>query len=193
MELLSKNTAGIVSALMRQPQWDKAELQEGIKKVLVQIRESAGSEEEYLESLLINVTFQYANTNAAISFLMRCIEEEEFFSHESFQSIMVNVPRQVKDSNFLAENMPRFKELVYKGSTIEEQVIHAESFFFHTKLVNDMLVQFIVAFLQPNNRDFMVNFLEYSSRVVIDTVMHYCETYSNQILDELNTDKLTQI
>ena len=189
MELLSKNTAGIVSALIRQPHWDKAQLQEGIETVLLQIRESAASHEGYLELLLRNVTFQYANTNTAISFLTQCIEEEKFFSHESFQSIMENVPRQVEDSNFLEENMPRFKELVYKGSTKEEQVTHAESFFIHTKLINNMMVDFIGAFLQPNNFEFMVNFLEYSSKVVIDTVMHYCETYSNLILEELNTIK----
>jgi hypothetical protein len=191
MELLSKNTAGIVSALIRQPHWDKAEMHERIKTALFQIRESAGSQEEYLESLLRNVTFQYANTNTAISFLTQCIEEEKFLSHDSFQSIMVNVPRQVEDSNFIEENMPRFRELIYKGSTSQERVTHAEGFFIHTKLVNDIMVEFIVAFLQPNNREFMVNFLEYSSGVVIDTVMHYCETFSNHILDELTTVKST--
>ncbi|PLS01902.1 hypothetical protein [Neobacillus cucumis] len=187
IELLSKNTAGVFSTLIRQPHWEKVELQEGIKKVLLQIRESASSQEAYLESLLRNVTFQYANTNTAISFLTQCIEEEQFFSQESFHSIMINVPKQVQDSNFIAENMPRFKELVYKGSTMEEQVLHAETFFFHTKLVNDLMVEFIGTFLQPNNREFMVNFLEYSSQVVIDAVMHYCQTYSNLMIEELNS------
>ncbi|MEH7416920.1 hypothetical protein V7266_16665 [Neobacillus drentensis] len=192
MELLSKNTAGVFSAFIKQPHWDKVELREGINKILLQIRESASSQEAYLESLLASVTFQYANTSTAISFLTQCIEEEQFFSQESFQSIMVNVPRQVQDSNYLAENMPRFKELVYKGSTIEEQVVHAEMVFFHTKLVNDLLIEFIGAFLQPNNSGFMVNFLEYSSQVVLDTVMHYCQTSSNLIIEELNSSILTQ-
>jgi hypothetical protein len=186
MELLSTNTAGFLSALIRQPHWDKVELQDGIQKVLLQLRESASSQEEYLESLLANVTFLYANTSAAISFLTQCIEEEQFFPEESFQSIMVNVPRQVQDSNFLAENMPKFKELVYKGSNVEEQVLHAEMFFFRTKLINDLMVEFTGAFLHPNNRDFMVNFLEYSSQVVIETVMHFCQTYSNLIIEELD-------
>ncbi|MBM7653492.1 hypothetical protein [Neobacillus cucumis] len=192
IELLSTNTSGFLSALITQPHWDKVELQEEIQKVLLQIRENASSQEEYLEALLVNVTFQYANTNTAISFLAQCIEEEQFFSQESFQSIMVNVPRQFQDSNFLAENMPKFKELVYKGSSIEEQVLHAEMFFFHTKLVNDLMVEFTGAFLHPNNRDFMVNFLEYSSQVVIDTVMQNCQTYSNLIIEELNSVTSTQ-
>jgi uncharacterized membrane protein YwzB len=100
---------------------------------------------------------------------------------------MADVPRQIQESNFLFENMPRFKELVYKGSTIEEQVFNAERFFLNTKLVNDLLIEFIGTFLHQDNRDYMVNYLEYSSQVVIEAVMHYCQTYSNLILDELNS------
>ena len=187
IELLSKNTADIFNSFFSRSNWHKVELEEGIKTLLLQIRESAGSQEEYLETLLGNVTFQYANTNTALSFLTQCIEEEQFFSQESFQSIMVDVPRQIQESNFLFENMTRFKELVYQGSTIEEQVVHAERFFLNTKLVTDLLVEFIVTFLHEDARDFMVNYLEYSSKVVIDAVMHYCQTYSNLILDELNS------
>jgi len=105
---------------------------------------------------------------------------------------MANVPRQIQESNFLFENMPRFKEIVYKGSTIEEQVVHGERVFFHSKLVIDLLVEFIGTFLQQDNRDFMVNFLGYSSKVVIDTVMHYCQSYSNLIFEELNLVNLTK-
>lgn len=189
-ELLSKNTAGIFSTFLNQPHWGKEEMQEEIKKLFLKIRDGVGSKEEYLHSLLGNVTFQYANTNTALSFLRQCIEEEQFFLQESFQSIMMNVPKQVEDSNFIAENMNQFKEFVYKGSTIQNQVVNAERFFSHTKLVNQMLVEFIGTFLHPDNRDFMANYLEYSSEVVIETVMHYCQTYSNLILEQLDRGEI---
>ncbi|WP_284035524.1 hypothetical protein [Neobacillus sp. 114] len=192
IELLSKNTADVFNAIVREPNWDKTELLEGIKKIILQARDSVGSPEEYLESLLVNVTLQSAYTNTAISFLTECIEEEQFLSHESFQSIMANVPNQVKDSNFIAENTPRFKELVYKGSTSEEHIAYAESVYFHTKLVNDLLIGFIGIFLEPDNRNYMDNYLEYSSKVVVDAVMHYCQTYSNHILEEINAMNSTQ-
>ncbi|MBS4215047.1 hypothetical protein [Neobacillus rhizophilus] len=192
IELLSKNTADVFNAIVREPNWDKTELLEGIKKIILQARDSVGSPEEYLESLLVNVTLQSAYTNTAISFLTECIEEEQFLSHESFQSIMANVPNQVKDSNFIGENMPRFKELVYKGSTSEEHIAYAESVYFHTKLVNDLLIGFIGIFLEPDNRNYMDNYLEYSSKVVVDAVMHYCQTYSNHILEEINAMNSTQ-
>lgn len=187
LELLSKNTAEVFHAFISQPHWDKVEREEGIKKVLIRLRDGVDSEKEYLEELLKNVTFLYANTNTAISILAQCIEEENFFSVESFQSIMADVPKQVEETNFLAENMPRFQQLVYQGSDIKEQVIHAEGVYFHTKLVNDLLVEFIGTFLHPDNRDYMVNFLEYSSKVVIDMVMYFCQTHSNLIAEELNT------
>jgi hypothetical protein len=187
IELLSKNTAEVFHAFSSQPHWDKVEREEGIKNILTKIREDVGSHEEYLEALLGNVTFHYANTNTAISFFAQCIEEEQFFPLEIFHSIMADVPKQVEETNFIAEYMPRFRELVYKGSSVEEQVVHAEGVFFHTKLVHDLLVEFIGTFLHPNNREFMVNFMEYSSKVVIDTVMNLCQTYANHIIEELNS------
>ncbi|MDQ1146041.1 hypothetical protein QE429_002868 [Bacillus sp. SORGH_AS 510] len=187
LELLSKNTAEVFHAFISQPHWDKVEREEGIKKVLIRLRDGVDSEEEYLEELLKYVTFQYANTNTAISFLAQCIEEEQFFPLEIFHSVMADVPKQVEETNFLEENMPRFQQLVYQGSDIKEQVIHAEGVYFHTKIVNDLLVEFIGTFLHPDNRDYMVNFLEYSSKVVIDMVMYFCQTHSNLIAEELNT------
>ncbi|MGG3563197.1 hypothetical protein ABES03_16515 [Neobacillus rhizosphaerae] len=186
LELLSKNTAEVIHAFISQPHWDKVEREEGVKKVLIKIREGVGSHEEYLKELLEIVTFQYANTNTAISFLAQCIEEEQFFPLEIFHSLMADVPKQVEETNFLEENMPRFQQLVYQGSGVEEQVVHAEGVLFHTKLVNDLLVEFIGTFLHPDNRDFMENFMEYSTKVVIDTVMNLCQAYANHIIEELN-------
>jgi hypothetical protein len=188
-EVLAKNTAGVLSAVIKQPHWEKEELQKGLQKVLRQIREGAGSDDAYLEAILRNVTYQYANTNTARSILMQCIEEEKFLSKESFQAIMVEVPRKVNESNYLAENMPRFKDIVYKGDTHTEQIVNAEKVFSHSKLVNDLMIEFIGTFLQPDNRNFMVNFMEYSSSIVVDTVTHYCQAYSNQVLEELNLAK----
>ncbi|WP_042454041.1 hypothetical protein [Neobacillus dielmonensis] len=187
VEVLSKNTADVFNAIIRKPNWDKLVLQEAIQKVLLQARDSVSSPEAYLESLIGNVTFQYAYTNASLSFLSECIEEEKFVSPESFQEILANVPTHVRESNFLAENMPRFKEIVYRGSSFEEQVVHAQGIYFHSKFVNDLLVEFIGTFLHPENRSFMGNFMEYASQVVVDTVMHYSQTYASHMLDELNS------
>ncbi|WP_462413673.1 hypothetical protein [Neobacillus sp. Marseille-QA0830] len=189
IEALSKNTADVFNAIITKPDWDKMVLQERVQKILLQARDSVGSPEAYLESLLDNVTFQYAFTNTALAFLTQCIEEERFFPLETFQSIMANVPKQIQESNFLAENMPRVKELVYKGSSLQEQVAHAERFYFHTKVVNDLLVEFIGTFLHTENKNFMVHFLEYSSKVIVDNVMGCCQTFSNHILKELNSAK----
>jgi len=98
---------------------------------------------------------------------------------------MLDVPRQVKESNFLTENMPRFKEFVYKGSTIEEQVAHAEMVYFNSKLVNDLIIDFIGTFLHPDNQEQMATYMEYASDIVVDAVSHYSKTFSGFILEEI--------
>jgi hypothetical protein len=45
----------------------------------------------------------------AISLLKVCVEEEKFMTQETFQQAMLEVPKLVKESNFFAENMPRYK------------------------------------------------------------------------------------
>lgn len=190
--MIAKQTAGILRAVMNQPHWQKDELQKGFSKALLQIRQSAGSKEIYLESLLRNVTFLFENTNRAKAFLKQCIEEEKFSSQESFHKVMVEVPRQVKESNFLTENMPRFKELVYKGSTIEEQVDHAEMVYFNSKLVNDLMIDFIGTFLHPDNQKPMESYMEYASDVVVDAVFHYCKAFSGFIIEEITSSNVSK-
>ena len=192
IELLNKHTAGVLSAVIKQPHWKKDELSSKLKQVLDEMRHDARSQEVYLESLLRNVTFLFENTNRATSLLKVCVEEEKFMTQENFQQAMLEVPKLVSETNFFAENMPRFKELVYKGSTIEEQAAHGELVYCDSKLVNDMVIDFIGTFLHPNNKDFMSNFMEYASDVVVETIMQFCKTYSGLMLKELNLNEMIQ-
>lgn len=184
LEELSKNTASVIGSIMNQPQWRKNEVQNGIQQILLQKRQRASSEAEYLESLLQNVTFLIENTNGARSFLSQCIEGEQFFPPASLESFMLAVRNQINDPNYLAQAMPHYKEFVYKGSTTEEQVANAEMVYSNCKLVNDMMLDFLMIFLHPENRSYMVNYLEYNSEVVVSTVFNYCQTYSRLLLDD---------
>lgn len=191
-ELLNKHTAGVLGAVIKQPHWQKDELTSRLKQVLDEMRHNAGSQEAYLESLLRNVTFLFENSNRALSLLKVCVEEEKFMTQENFQQAMLEVPKLVNETNFLVENMPRFKELVYKGSTLEEQAAHGEWVYCESKLVNDMVIDFIGTFLHPNNKDFMSSLLEYASDVVVETVMQFCKAYSGLMLKEINSNEMVQ-
>lgn len=185
--MLNKHTAGVLGVVIKQPHWQKDELSNRLKQVLNDMRQNAGSPEVYLESLLRNVTFLIENTNRAISLLKFCVEEEKFMPQENFQQAMLEVPKLVNESNFFAENMPRYKELVYQGSSTEEQVAHGELVYNEIRLVNDMVIDFIGTFLHPNNKEVMSGFMEYASGVVVDTLMQFCKTYSGLMLKELNS------
>jgi hypothetical protein len=191
-ELLSKHTAGVLGVVFNQPHWKKAELSSRLKQVLDEMRQNAGSQEAYLESLLRNVTFLIESTNRAISLLRFCVEEEKFMTQENFQQAMLEVSRLVNETNFFAENMPRFKELVYRGSSIEEQVAHGEMIYCDIRLVNVMVIDFIGTFQHPNNKDIMINFMEYASDVVVETLMQFCKSYSSNMLKELNINEMIQ-
>lgn len=184
VEVLSNQTANVISTIMDQPHWKKDAIQSGLKEILVQIRQSVNTHEEYLESLLRNVTILYESTNAVKSFLKHSVDEEMFFSEESFHSFMLEVRSQVTDQSFLTENMPRFEEFVYKGETIQEKEVNAELIFSNCKLINDMYIDFIGIFIHPNNREFMEPFMEYASDVMIETVYQYCTNYSGLLLED---------
>lgn len=191
-EILSKQTASVLSAVINQPHWKKEEVSQRMIEVLKEIKQGVDSQEAYLETLLRNVTFLIEHTNRAIAFLKHCINEEKFVPQETFHTLMLDVPRQVNESNFLAENMPRFKEMVYKGDTKGEQVANAELIYCNSWLINNLLIDFIGTFLNPSNKDFMVHYMEYASDVVVDIVMHHCQTISNLILKEINQNNIVE-
>jgi hypothetical protein len=55
-----------------------------------------------------------------------------------------------------------------------------------------MVIDIIGTFPHQNNKDFMINFMEYASDEVVETVMQFCKTYSGLMLKELNSNEMIQ-
>jgi len=178
MELLTKQTAGVINAVTKQPKWEKEALLTGIQKILVEKREKVESDEEYLEGLLKNVAFYINHTNGMNNFFFQSIDKETFYTPDSFKVYLSNMRTMVKNPEELQKMMEKQRDYVLKGETLEERARHAELGYMTTKIVNDLLLDFLTTFYHPNNRDHMKPFMEYSAKVVVETVFKFCNTYA---------------
>lgn len=185
MELLTKQTAGVINAVTKQPKWEKEALLEGIQKILVDKREKVDSDEAYLDSLLQNVAFYINHTNGMNNFFFQSIDKETFYTPESFKVYLSNLRTMVKDPEELQKMMDKQRDFVLKGETIEQQARHAELAYMTTKIVNDLLLDFLMTFYHPNNREPMQPFMEYSAKVVVETVFKFCNTYASLQINQL--------
>lgn len=185
MELLTKQTAGVINAVTKQPKWERETLQQGIQKILVEKRAKVESDEVYLESLLQNVAFYINHTNGMNNFFFQSIDKETFYSPDSFKVYLGNLRTMVKDPEELQKMMEKQRDFVLKGETVEERARHAELAYMTTKIVNDLLLDFLTTFYHPNNREPMKPFMEYSAKVVVETVFKFCNTYASLQINEL--------
>lgn len=185
MELLTKQTAGVINAVTKQPKWEKQALLEGIQKILVEKREKVESDEAYLDSLLQNVAFYINHTNGMNNFFFQSIDKETFYTPESFKVYLSNLRTMVKDPEELQKMMDKQRDFVLKGETLEQQARQAELAYMTTKIVNDLLLDFLMTFYHPNNREPMQPFMEYSAKVVVETVFKFCNTYASLQINQL--------
>lgn len=185
MELLTKQTAGVINAVTKQPKWEKEALLEGIQKILVDKREKVDSDEAYLDSLLQNVAFYINHTNGMNNFFFQSIDKETFYTPESFKVYLSNLRTMVKDPEELQKMMDKQRDFVLKGETLEQQTRQAELAYMTTKIVNDLLLDFLMTFYHPNNREPMQPFMEYSAKVVVETVFKFCNTYASLQINQL--------
>lgn len=185
MELLTKQTAGVINAVTKQPKWEKEALLEGIQKILVEKRGKVQSDEAYLDSLLQNVAFYINHTNGMNNFFFQSIDKETFYTPESFKVYLTNLRTMVKDPEELQKMMDKQRDFVLKGETLEQQTRQAELAYMTTKIVNDLLLDFLMTFYHPNNREPMQPFMEYSAKVVVETVFKFCNTYASLQINQL--------
>ncbi len=185
MELLTKQTAGVINAVTKQPKWEKEALLEGIQKILVEKRGKVETDEAYLDSLLQNVAFYINHTNGMNNFFFQSIDKETFYTPESFKVYLSNLRTMVKDSEELQKMMDKQRDFVLKGETLEQQTRQAELAYMTTKIVNDLLLDFLMTFYHPNNREPMQPFMEYSAKVVVETVFKFCNTYASLQINQL--------
>lgn len=185
MELLTKQTAGVINAVTKQPKWEKEALLEGIQKILVEKRGKVESDEAYLDSLLQNVAFYINHTNGMNNFFFQSIDKETFYTPESFKVYLTNLRTMVKDPEELQKMMDKQRDFVLKGETLEQQTRQAELAYMTTKIVNDLLLDFLMTFYHPNNRELMQPFMEYSAKVVVETVFKFCNTYASLQINQL--------
>lgn len=185
MEQLTKQTAGVINAVTKQPKWEKDTLQAGIQKILIEKRGKVDSDEAYLESLLNNVAFYMNHTNGMNNFLFQSIEKETFYTPDSFKVYLSNLRTMVSDPAELSKMAEKQRDFVLKGETIADKARHAELAYMTTKIVNDLLLDFLTTFFHPNNREHMQPFMEYSAKVVVETVFKFCNTYASLQINAL--------
>lgn len=185
MEQLTKQTAGVINAVTKQPKWEKDALQAGIQKILIEKREKLESDEEYLEALLKNAAFYINHTNGMNNFFFQSIDNETFYSPDSFKVYLTNLRTMVNDPNELEKTAERQRDFVLKGETLQEKARHAELAYMTTKIVNDLLLDFLTTFYHPNNQKAMQPFMQYSAKVVVETVFKFCNTYASLQINQL--------
>ncbi|MFC4355520.1 hypothetical protein ACFO0S_10700 [Chryseomicrobium palamuruense] len=185
MEQLTKQTAGVINAVTKQPKWDKDTLYAGIQKILIEKREKAESDEAYLEMLLNNAAFYIGHTNGMNNFLFQSIDKETFYSPDSFKVYLSNLRTMISDPAEIQKIAERQRAFVLKGETVEEKARHGELAYMTTKIVNDLLLDFLTTFYHPNNKEHMQPFMEYSAKVVVETVFKFCNTYASLQIDAI--------
>lgn len=178
--MLDKEISNIFDSITNQ--WDKNTIQISIKETLLTKRKRASNEKEYFNSLCENVTYLSESSYPIKEVLERCIQNKTFWDTLNAESHIVKNQNIIRNRIGTLSNT--YKNKLTKN-TLLESIQYAEYNYAYSKLRNDMEIDFLFAFLHPNNRPFMEQLLNYQPTQVLTTFDNISDGYATLFTQDI--------
>jgi hypothetical protein len=139
-------------------QWDKNSIQISIKETLLTKRKRVLNERDYFSSLCENIAYLSESSQAIKKVLESCLQKKNFWDTSKTESFIIDSQNAIKKDMAVLSNTYRNK---LTRSTLVESIQYAEHNYAYAKLKNDMEIDFLFAFIHPNNTHIMRRMLNY--------------------------------
>jgi len=157
-------------------QWDTNTVQISIKEILLTKRKRASNEREYFNSLCENVIYLIESCRVIKALIEESLKQKTIYETSQIESIFENIQNNIKKD--MKNLLNKYKNELTK-STIRESIEHVEFLYRYSKLKYDMEIDFLFAFIHPNNRSVMTVFLNYEPIEVVTTLDKASDAYTS--------------
>lgn len=182
---LSKKTAVIMNGILDQPQFEKNKIQVGIKEILLKKRKRNNSNSDYFQTLVRNITFLEESSQMLNSVLLVLLKQQSFLSIQEFNYQVSSMMEKINSKENLKEKIPIYQKEI-EGNTMQNKIETAELFYGLTYLKKEIILTYILIFLDPQNRKFMKNYYLYNPKHVVNEVNKYAQNFSSMLLDNIS-------
>ncbi|WP_312096092.1 hypothetical protein [Niallia sp.] len=173
--------------------WDKNTIQISIKETLLTKRKRVSNERDYFNSLCENVAYLTESSYPIKKVLESCLQKRNFWDTSNAESFIIESQNAIKGE---MEDLSNTYKRKLTKSTLVESIQYGEYNYAYAKLRNDMEIDFLFAFLHPNNRRLMERFLNYQPTKVLEAIDNISNGYATlftQSIEDLIPQQVEEI
>jgi hypothetical protein len=130
-----------------------------------------------------HLVFMVESANLLKSLLGHCIEEEFFPDVNEFQEVFLNAQQKIGEDLINLRN--KYKDLYVLKEDISESIAISQLNYAVYKIKFTIELDFLGTFINPENREFMSEFLEYNRGVFLSTLDKITDSFSASLVQKM--------
>jgi hypothetical protein len=179
--MLQQELANIVERISHNI--ENRNLQDEISDQLINFEKQVQNPVDYFHLVTDNLVYMIESANIVKSMLGHCIEEEFFPDVKEFTEIFLNNQNKMGEDRMGLRN--KYKDLYEAKEDISESISISQLNFAVYKVKFNMELEFLSIFINPENKEYMSEFLEYNRMVFLETLDNITNSYSASLVQKM--------
>jgi hypothetical protein len=160
-------------------------IQNEISEQLINFEKQVQDPVDHFHLVTDNLVYMIESSNIVKSMLGHCIEEEFFPDVKEFTEIFLNAQKEIGDDRIGLRN--KYKDLYVLKENISESISISQLNFAIFKVKFNIELEFLSIFINPENKEFMSEFLEYNRMVFLSTLDNVTDSFSSAIVQKMTS------
>jgi hypothetical protein len=179
--MLEQELANIVSKISNNI--ENRNIQNEISDELIDLEKQVQHPVDHFHLVTDNLVYMIESANLVKSMLGHCIEEEFFPDVKEFTEIFLNTQKKIGEDRIGLRN--KYKDLYVLKEDLSESISISQFNYAVFKVKFNMELEFLSIFINPENRQFMSEFLEYSRMVFLSTLDQVTDSFSSSVIQKM--------
>jgi hypothetical protein len=179
--VLQEDLANIVDRICNNV--ENRNIQNEISDELINFKKQVQHPADHFHLVTDHLVYMIESANIVKSMLGHCIEEEFFPDVKEFTEIFLNTQKKMgEDIIGLRE---KFKDLYVEKEDISESISISQLNYAIFKVKFNIELEFLSIFINPENNEYMSEFLEYNTMVFLSTLDNVTDSYSAAMVQKM--------
>jgi hypothetical protein len=181
--MLQQELANIVDRISNNV--ENRNIQNEIRDELINFEKQAEKPVDHFHLVTDNLVYIIESANLVKSMLGHCIEEEFFPDVKEFQEVFLNNQRNIYEDRIGLRN--KYEDLYALKENISESISISQFNYAVYKVKFNIELEFLSIFINPENKEFMSEFLEYNRMVFLSTLDNITDSFSAAMVQKMNS------
>lgn len=179
--MLQEELANIVERISKNVEYRN--IQNEISDELINFKKQVQHPVDHFHLVTDHLVYMIESANIVKSMLGHSIEEEFFPDVKEFTEVFLNTQKKMGEDRIGLRE--KFKDLYVEKEDISESISISQLNYAIYKVKFNIELEFLSIFINPENKEYMSEFLEYNRMVFLSTLDNLTDSYSAAMVQKM--------